>query len=50
MAGLLLVREAGGTVTDYAREPNPQQQDLGRYVASNGRLHDAMLRVLRSAG
>lgn len=49
MAGLLLVREAGGIVTDYAGGPNPQQQDRGRYVASNGRLHDTMLRVLRSA-
>ena len=49
MAGLLIVREAGGTVTDYAGGPNPQQLDRGRYVASNGRLHDAMLRVLASA-
>ena len=49
MAGLLIVREAGGTVTDYAGGPNPQQLDRGHYVASNGRLHDAMLRVLASA-
>lgn len=48
MAGMLLVREAGGTVTDYAGGPHPQQQDRGRYVASNGRLHPAMLRVLQS--
>ena len=48
MAGILLVREAGGTVTDYTGAPNPQQSDRGRYVASNGRLHDAMLRVLQS--
>ena len=48
MAGLLLVREAGGTVTDYAGGPNPQQQDRGRYVASNGVIHEAMLRVLQS--
>ena len=48
LAGLLLVREAGGTVSDYRGAPNPQHQDLGRYVASNGRIHDAMLRVLRS--
>lgn len=47
MAGLLLVREAGGTVTDYAGDSHPQHQDRGRYVASNGRLHEAMLRVLQ---
>ncbi|ACB73623.1 inositol monophosphatase family protein [Opitutus terrae] len=50
MAGLLLVREAGGTVTDYEGNPNPQHQDRGRYVASNGRLHAAMLEVLQNAG
>ncbi|HYD83042.1 MAG TPA: inositol monophosphatase family protein [Opitutus sp.] len=49
MAGLLIVREAGGTVTDYKGAPNPQQADRGRYVASNGLIHDAMLRVLQSA-
>lgn len=49
MAGVLLVREAGGVVTDYAGGPNPQQQDRGRYVASNGLLHEAMLRVLQEA-
>ena len=48
MAGLLLVREAGGTVTDYSGDPNPQHHDRGRYVANNGRLHEAMLRVLQS--
>jgi myo-inositol-1(or 4)-monophosphatase len=46
MAGLLLVREAGGVVTDYEGGPRPQQHERGRYVASNGRIHDAMLRVL----
>lgn len=49
LAGLLLVREAGGTVTDYAGDPTPQRLDRGRYVASNGRLHAAMLRVLATA-
>lgn len=48
MAGLLLVREAGGTVTDYTGAPYPQREDRGRYVASNGLIHDAMLRVLQS--
>ena len=49
MAGLLLVREAGGTVTDYAGGARPQREDRGRYVASNGRVHAEMLRVLGAA-
>lgn len=49
MAGLLFVREAGGRVTGYRGEPEPQLEDRGRYVASNGRLHDAMLAVLAEA-
>lgn len=48
MAGLLVVREAGGTVTDYDGGANPQLYERGRYVASNGLLHDAILRVLKS--
>ena len=48
MAGMLLVREAGGTVTDYRGGANPQHAAEGRYVASNGRIHDAMLRVLQA--
>lgn len=48
MAGLLIVREAGGTVTDYAGGPTPQRLDRARVVASNGRIHDAMLDVLQS--
>lgn len=48
MAGLLIVREAGGVVTDYAGESHPQRLDRGRYVASNGHIHAAMLRVLAS--
>ncbi|MCU0794216.1 MAG: inositol monophosphatase [Opitutaceae bacterium] len=49
MAGMLIAREAGGTVTDYAGGPRPQAEDRGRYVASNGCLHAAMLDVLRGA-
>ena len=49
MAGMLIAREAGGTVTDYSGGPNPQRLDRGRYVASNGRIHAAMLAVLQSA-
>jgi myo-inositol-1(or 4)-monophosphatase len=48
MAGMLIAREAGGVVTDYAGGEFPQREDRGRYVASNGRIHAEMLRVLRS--
>ena len=48
MAGMLIAREAGGTVTDYAGGLDPQRLDRGRYVASNGRIHAAMLAVLQS--
>ena len=48
MAGMLIAREAGGTVTDYAGGADPQHLDRGRYVASNGRIHAAMLAVLQS--
>jgi myo-inositol-1(or 4)-monophosphatase len=46
-AGVLIVQEAGGRVTGYDDEPI----DLfaGRIVASNGRLHAAMLEVIRAA-
>lgn len=46
MAGMLLVREAGGVVTDYAGGEWPQRENRGRYVASNGRVHAEMLQVL----
>lgn len=49
MAGVLLVREAGGIVTDYAGATEPQRQERGRYVASNGHIHAELLRVLASA-
>jgi myo-inositol-1(or 4)-monophosphatase len=48
MAGMLIAREAGGMVTDYAGGSHPQRQDRGRYVASNGRLHAEMRAVLAS--
>lgn len=49
MAGMLLVREAGGVVTDYAGGAWPQREDRGRYVASNGVIHAEMLGVLAAA-
>jgi len=43
-AGQLLVTEAGGTVSDFSGRP--LRLDGGETLASNGRLHEAMLAVL----
>ncbi|MCA9882009.1 MAG: inositol monophosphatase [Anaerolineae bacterium] len=48
LAGMLLVTEAGGKVTDYAGEPDPQNKPQGRYLASNGHVHQQMVDVLTS--
>jgi len=45
-AGLLLVEEAGGRTTDFDGGPPPASG--ARIVASNGRVHEAMLDVLRA--
>ena len=47
-AGVLLVEEAGGRVSDYAGAPMPLER--GESVASNDRLHEAMLQVLKGSG
>jgi len=46
-AAALIVEEAGGRVTNYADEP----VDLfrGQIVASNGKVHEAMLQAIRGA-
>lgn len=44
-AGLLLVEEAGGRVTDF--DGSPVVLSDGRVAASNGWIHEEMLRVLR---
>lgn len=46
-AGALLIHEAGGKVTDF--EGNPFTILQKRVLASNGCLHDEMIRVLRKA-
>jgi myo-inositol-1(or 4)-monophosphatase len=46
-AGLLLVEEAGGLVSDFDGGPAPASG--ARLVASNGLLHEAMLEVLRAS-
>jgi myo-inositol-1(or 4)-monophosphatase len=46
-AGTLIVEEAGGRVTDY----EGKKVDIygKRVVASNGKIHDQMLRVIRGS-
>ncbi len=46
-AGILLVREAGGRVTDLAGRP--PRIDGGRFVASNGVIHDELVTTLSGA-
>ena len=45
-AGLLLVDEAGGRVSDLTGGPPPPSG--AECLASNGRIHEAMLEILRS--
>lgn len=47
-AGSLMVREAGGRVTNM--DGTPLDLAAGQIVASNGRIHDEMLEVIRLAG
>lgn len=46
MAGILLVQEAGGIVTDFEGN-NPGWNDRGRILASNGHLHQQMIEGLQ---
>jgi myo-inositol-1(or 4)-monophosphatase len=46
-AGALIVREGGGTVT--ALDGGPFSHESGSALASNGRVHDEMLSVMRAA-
>jgi myo-inositol-1(or 4)-monophosphatase len=46
-AGILLVEEAGGRVSDF--DGRPCAFDTKRLVCSNGLIHDAMLDVLRES-
>jgi myo-inositol-1(or 4)-monophosphatase len=41
---VLLLQEAGGTVTDW--DDRPWRPATRRVVASNGRIHDELLREL----
>lgn len=44
-AGMLLIEEAGGKVTDYSG--NPLTLESGQNLASNGLIHAAMIEVLK---
>jgi myo-inositol-1(or 4)-monophosphatase len=44
-AGSLIVREAGGRVTNL--DGSPLDLDAGQILASNGKIHDEMLAVIR---
>lgn len=47
-AGLLLIQEAGGTVTDFNGKPWKDWRDMGkRTLATNGRVHQEMISILR---
>ena len=46
-AGALLVAEAGGRVTDLALEPF--EPEMAAVLATNGRLHEPLARLLRQA-
>jgi len=48
-AGILLVREAGGRVTDYANAESDAAHSGKQVLASNGHIHDEMREVLSSA-
>ena len=46
-AGLLLVREAGGYVTDFAGRPNTMES--GEVLAANAHLHQPLATLIRDA-
>lgn len=46
-AGMLLVQEAGGRVTNFTGKP--VSLDKGELVASNGRIHQALLQILKKS-
>jgi myo-inositol-1(or 4)-monophosphatase len=48
LAGVHLVRSAGGTVTDL--DGDPWETDSDGFVATNGEAHDAVLDAVRAAG
>lgn len=49
MAGIIIVREAGGKVTDYSNHEAENVHSGKQVLASNGYIHQQMLDVLNSA-
>ncbi len=49
VAAMLIVREAGGVVTDYFGDPNPQHQPGGRYLAANPHVHPQIVAILKES-
>jgi len=49
MAGIIIVREAGGRVTDYSNQVSKTVHDGKQVLASNGHIHQQMVDVLASA-
>jgi myo-inositol-1(or 4)-monophosphatase len=49
-AGMLIVEEGGGRITDY--DGRPPSIDGRKLIATNGRIHESMMEVLaaRDAG
>jgi myo-inositol-1(or 4)-monophosphatase len=45
-AGILMVREAGGTVTDFANRPSGAE--AGEVLATNGQIHHDMLTLMEA--
>ncbi len=48
-AGILIVREAGGRITDYANEESDAAHSGKQILASNGHIHNEMIEVLATA-
>ena len=46
-AGILFVREAGGTVTDYAGQLSREALSGQRILATNGLVHEQALAVIQ---
>lgn len=49
MAGMLIAREAGATVTDYEGGDTPQLGADGRFITANPRLHAVMLALIQES-
>ncbi len=49
VASMLIVREAGGVVTDYDGHPDPQHQPGGRYMAANPHIHPQMMAIMQES-